>query len=249
MEVAPTVHYHMGGIKVNPETNETNVKGVFAAGEVASGVHGANRLGGNSLADILVFGRRTGISCSKYILKINKKTNNKISKTMQIQINNEIKRIYSYLKSNSKKLKRNKKINKKILIYELLDSLKVTMNNNVEIIKNKEGLTKALNKVYEIRKILKTKDSKINGTTLYNRGLFARLELENELIIAECIIKSAIKRKESRGTHFRTDFPKKLKKWKKNIICKKQNNSLKLTTIPINKLPKHLLFVGIEKYD
>ncbi len=249
MEVAPTVHYHMGGIKVNPETNETNIKGVFAAGEVASGVHGANRLGGNSLADILVFGRRTGISCSKYIQKIKKKTNNKISKIMQIQINEEIKRIYSYLNSNLKKSKIKQKINKKILIYELLDSLKITMNNNVEIIKNQEGLTKALSKVYEIRKILKTKDSKVNGTTLYNRGLFARLELENELIIAECIIKSAIKRKESRGTHFRTDFPKKSKEWKKNIICKKENNLLKLTTISINKLPKHLLFVGIEKYD
>ncbi len=249
MEVAPTVHYHMGGIKVNPETNETNIKGVFAAGEVASGVHGANRLGGNSLADILVFGRRTGISCSKYIQKIKKKTNNKISKIMQIQINEEIKRIYSYLNSNLKKSKIKQKINKKILIYELLDSLKITMNNNVEIIKNQEGLTKALSKVYEIRKILEIKDSKVNGTTLYNRGLFARLELENELIIAECIIKSAIKRKESRGTHFRTDFPKKSKEWKKNIICKKENNLLKLTTISINKLPKHLLFVGIEKYD
>ncbi len=239
MEVAPTVHYHMGGVKVDAETCATNIKGLYAAGEVTGGLHGANRLGGNSLADILVFGRRAGIWSAKYALHLD--AGNK--EILKAQLQNEIKRINSYLRSDEEPSQYN---NSKFRIYELLDTLRQAMNEYVGIIRNAKGLYNSIEVLENIKKEIK--DIKVSGTTKYNRSLLARMELENQLIVAECIIRSAIERKESRGAHFRNDFPKKNKKWLKWIICKKKNGRLALYPLQLKQIPKHLSFIQKEKY-
>lgn len=239
MEVAPTVHYHMGGVKVDAETCATNVKGLYAAGEVTGGLHGANRLGGNSLADILVFGRWAGIWGARYALQ--SKAENK--EIIMAQLRNEIKRINSYLAVGGKAAAH---ADGKFRIYELSDTLRQAMNENVEIVRNAKGLRNAMKILEDVK--IKINTVKIPGTTKYNRGLLARMELENQLIVAECIIRSAIERKESRGAHFRSDFPKKDRKWLKWIICKKKNGRLALYASKLKQIPKRLSFVKKEKY-
>ncbi len=240
MEVAPTVHYHMGGVKVDAETCATNVKGLYAAGEITGGLHGANRLGGNSLADILIFGRRAGIWSAKYALHL--ETGNR--EILKAQLQNEIKRINSYLGSSEETSQYN---NGKFRIYELSDALRQIMNEDVSIIRNADGLHNAMKVLETIKNEIN--NVKISGTTKYNRGLLTRIELENQLIIAECIIRSAIERKESRGAHFRSDFPKKYKKWLKWIICRKKNGRLSLYTSPFKQIPKRFSFIPKEKYS
>ncbi len=240
MEVAPTVHYHMGGVKVDAETYATNVKGLYAAGEITGGLHGANRLGGNSLADILIFGRRAGIWSAKYALHL--ETGNR--EILKAQLQNEIKRINSYLGSGEETSQYN---NGKFRIYELSDALRQIMNEDVGIIRNANGLHNAMKVLETIKNEIN--NVKISGTTKYNRGLLTMIELENQLIIAECIIRSAIERKESRGAHFRSDFPKKYKKWLKWIICRKKNGRLSLYTSPFKQIPKRFSFIPKEKYS
>ncbi|MCL5102068.1 MAG: FAD-binding protein [Candidatus Marsarchaeota archaeon] len=221
MEVGPTVHYQMGGIRVDPETGATNVEGVFAAGEVASGLHGANRLGGNSLADILVFGKRTGEGASKYAKKA--KTRPADEKEIQSAINEA----ESYIRENG--------ANPNVMI----EKLRETMSSKVGIIRNENDLQEALSVIEEMKAQLK--DVGVKGTLVYNKGLLACFELSNMLVATEAIVKSAIMRKESRGAHTRSDYPKRSREWLRNIICSIGNDgSMELSTIPLTEMPDNL---------
>ncbi|MCL4350251.1 MAG: FAD-binding protein [Candidatus Thermoplasmatota archaeon] len=198
MEVAPTVHYMMGGIEVEPETERTNVVNLFSAGEVASGLHGANRLGGNSLSDILVFGKIAGESAAGYAKDASP------SKITKKRIDQEIKYIKSFFREDGKNP------------YDLIDKLTTCMSENVGIVRDAEHLQKAVEIIEELKK--ESTEVGTVGMMKYNHGLLGCLELANMLISCEAITKCAIMREESRGAHTRSDFPKRNKDWKKNII-------------------------------
>ena len=214
MEIYPSMHHMMGGIKIN-EWGETIISGLYAAGEVAGGVNGANRLGGNSIAEGQVFGRRAGIAAAKFAKKV------KNSSLPNEQIRNEQTRIFSF-------------VNRKrgVIPHVVEDKLKQIMWDKVGIFRDEEKLIKAKKAVAELKveaKKMKTR------TTLKerNRDLQDCLEIENMLATAESVIEAAILRKESRGAHSRTDYPKTLDGWRKNIVVKKEKGEVILKIIPV----------------
>lgn len=230
MEVAPTTHYYMGGIKIDPDTNSTNINGLFAVGEAASGVHGANRLGGNSLADLLVFGKYVGEYASDYAKKAKENT------IKEEVVNEEIKRIKGFIKKDG------------VNPYTLTERLRNAMSENVGIVREEEGLKKALAEIEEIKKAYRNVG--VEGDLKFNPGLLQCMELYNMFTISELLVKGAILRKESRGAHYRSDFPKKDKKWQKNIIFKKDGEKLESYTSTFPEMPPYLKeIVPEEKYE
>ncbi len=221
MEVAPTVHYQMGGINVDPETAATRVRGIYAAGEVASGLHGGNRLGGNSLADILVFGKRAGEAAGDYVRSVEQ------AGIDGAEVRAEIDRVGAFLNSSGTNP------------YILVDRLTAAMTEHVGIIREEKSLGKALAEVLELRKLYAKVG--VQGELKYNKGLLAALELDGMLIAAEAVVRGAIMRKESRGAHARSDYPKKDPSWKKNIIASKSaDSSMSFRTEPVPELPDRL---------
>ena len=204
MEVAPTANHFMGGVRIDENCRST-VNNLFAAGEAAGGVHGANRLGGNALADTQVFGKRAGISASKAAKSSDFEINNE-------EIKNEIDRIDKLFKKGS------------ILPFEIKKELQNLMWDKVAIIRNEKDLKEALSHIKTLKE--KLNDMDINNETHYNKGLQEALEVINMVEIAELTVKSALIRKESRGAHFREDFPDTKEEWKKSIVMNK-NHSVK----------------------
>ncbi len=230
MEVAPTVHYYMGGIKVDPNTGMSSVKGLFAIGEAATGVHGANRLGGNSLADLLVFGKTTGSNVAAYISSVN---NSRIDSR---DIESEIQRVKSFIKENAENP------------YKLTEELRKTMSENVGIVRDEEGLDKAIKKIKEIQS--RIKDIGVSGGMVFNPGFLQCMELENMSQIAELLVIGAKMRKESRGAHYRKDYPKKDRNWLKNIVFTKNQNGIKTSFFIPPEMPDYLKkLLPEEKYD
>ncbi|PIP61376.1 fumarate reductase subunit A [Candidatus Roizmanbacteria bacterium CG22_combo_CG10-13_8_21_14_all_38_20] len=204
MEITPTAHHMMGGIRIN-EWGETNIPGFFGAGEVTGGIHGANRLGGNSLAEGQVFGRRVGIRASEYCLgqKHKKLSNEKITA--------EIKKVEDLLNR------------KQGVSYKTVqDKLKAIMWEYVGIVRNDKGLKIAK---HEVSKLLK-ETAKLTAT---KKSLAQTLETIEMVKLARIIIATAVMRKESRGAHFRDDYSKMSKKQEKNIIVRKVGISLTTT--------------------
>lgn len=204
MEVGPTLHYHMGGILVEAESQMTTVPGLFAAGECGAGLHGANRLGGNSLSDLLVFGRRAGMGANDYIkaLKGNPQPN-----ADQVQAS---------MRRATDILNRDSGTNP----FVIQDQLQDMMGKNVGIIRTKSELETA---VGELEKF-KTEASKVkaHATSQYNAGWHTALDLRNLLIASEAVAKAALTREESRGAHTREDFAGERDEWLKyNVIIKR----------------------------
>ena len=220
MEVGPTTHYFMGGIKVDTETNSTNINGLFAVGEAAAGVHGANRLGGNSLADLLVFGKYVGINAAAYAKKAN------LEKIPEAEITEEIKRVSGFINTNGTNP------------YSLTEKLRKTMSENVGIVRNEQNMQKALSVIFDIKK--EYKNIGVGGNLQYNPGLLQCLELHSMLEISELLVRGAIMRKESRGAHYRSDYPKKDRKWLKNIIFRKNGDKLESYTFSPPEMPPYL---------
>ena len=195
MEITPTMHHMMGGIRFN-EWGETNIPGFYAIGEVGTGIHGANRLGGNSLAEGQVFARRTGISSSIFVSKIkHRKFSDKI-------IKDETKRLDDLVKRT-----------KGISFKEIRKELGSIMWDKVGIVRDEKTLVSAAE---DIESLIK-KAAKMKAT---KKTLQPVLETFEMVKLARIIIACAIVRKESRGAHFRSDYPKMNKKWEKNIIVK-----------------------------
>jgi len=199
MEVAPTAHHFMGGIRIN-EFGESTVKNLYAAGEVTGGVHGANRLGGNALADTQVFGKRAGESAAKNALKGEIESNDAF-------IDAEEKRIKSFFKDGD------------VYPFEIKKELEEVMWKNVAIIRNEEGLKAALDRIKELKEMLK--DMRVTDVVSYNNDLLDALEVTKMLEIAEIVTKSALLREESRGAHYREDYPDTMDEWKKSIVFNK----------------------------
>ena len=221
MIIAPTAHHTMGGIKIN-ENCETNINGLFACGEVAGGIHGANRLGGNALADTQVFGAIAGKSANNYAENGSKNTNlNKINDYTKELINN-IKNEINDLKNKDNT---NNNTNDMENVYNLINSLKNTMWNFVSIVRTEEGLNKALEEINDLKN--KLNNIKLNGTV----EILRYFDLKNMIVVSELIIKSALKRKESRGAHYRKDFPETVEEFKGNLVA----HNGKTTFIPLRQ--------------
>jgi succinate dehydrogenase / fumarate reductase flavoprotein subunit len=230
MEVAPTTHYQMGGIRFDPETCMSSVNGLFAAGEVACGLHGANRLGGNSLADILVFGKRAGDNAAIFA------KDQDMKEIPEEEVQSQISYVLSFLKEKGTNP------------YSIMDQLTTAMSDNVGIIRDEEHLNKALEKVLELKKQYSTLG--VPGGRRYNHGLLACMELKSMLIVSEAIVRSALLRKESRGAHARSDYPKKSKEWLKNIIINNDGENMKFDYVPIKPTPAELAqYVKPEVYS
>ena len=207
MEVGPTCHYTMGGVRVDADTAMTCVPGLFAAGEVAAGLHGANRLGGNSLSDLLVFGRRAGLYAAEYA----KKTPGSL-KINESDILTSEKEMISYFEKESGENP-----------YTVHMDLQDLMQNNVGIFRVESDLLKALDGLKKLKE--RAKKVKIEGSRMYNPGWHMAYDLENMIIYAEALTKCALLRKESRGAHTRLDFPEpntEDAKW--NSVVRRGNN-------------------------
>lgn len=199
IEVAPTAHHFMGGLKINTDAS-SSLDNLFGAGEVCGGVHGANRLGGNALADTQVFGRIAGVSASKAAKKSELKSNEEM-------VREEASRIESLIKKGSIKPK------------EFKNRIKNLMWEKVAIVREEKTLNEALGQLQEMQKELADLD--VSDKKQYNTDLVTALEVINMIEICILTVKSAIIRRESRGAHFRSDFPETKDEWKKSIIINK----------------------------
>ena len=213
MEVGPTCHYFMGGIKVDAESSMTTVEGLFACGEAAGGMHGANRLGGNSLSDLLVFGNLSGRKAVEYSknLKSYPKVNDE-------DVKNIIKKATSILNRE--------KGNNPYLIHE---DLQKNMQYNVGIIRTKKEIIDGVNTINNLKS--QFKNVKAPGTSQFNPGWHEAIALRNLLISSEAVAKSALLREESRGAHTREDFPDERKEWLEYIIINKKGKDGEMETL------------------
>ena len=224
MEVGPTCHYVMGGIQVDPDTGAaTGVTGLFAAGEVAGGMHGSNRLGGNSLSDLLVFGRRAGVGASAYVKSLSVKP--KVSEQV----------IEKALNSALAPFKGDSGENP----YAVHQELQQVMNDLVGIIRDGNEMREAITKLEGLKK--RAKNVTVKGERQFNPGWHLSLDLENMLLVSESIAKSALVREESRGGHTRNDFPTMDKNWRpKHVINSWNGSSIETKIESIPPMPKEL---------
>jgi succinate dehydrogenase / fumarate reductase flavoprotein subunit len=191
MEVGPTTHYIMGGVLVDGDTQMSTVPGLFAAGEVAGGLHGANRLGGNSLSDLLVFGKRAGEFAAKFAKE------NKVGKLDEQQVQNTFKEVLE-------PFERGKTSEGP---FQIMEDLQEGMQANVGIVRKEDEMKSALGMLENLKK--RATKVGVTGNREYNGGWHASIDLSNLLMVSEAITRAAIERKESRGGHFRDDYPEK----------------------------------------
>ena len=221
MEVAPTAHYTMGGVVVDSETHSTNVKGLYAAGECTSGVHGANRLGGNSLAEILVFGKIAGFEASKFSENLNFQRRNKdIIKTANKELDN--------LTSNGDELAR-----------PLQRAVRDIMWEYCGVIRSEEGLKRGLEELKKIKKASKDVDVRPSAEGFIDLAL--AIDLLGSIDSAVSTILCALERKESRGAHQRKDFKDLDKKQAVNYIVEMINGEQFVSSQKVKTLPKELI--------
>ncbi len=199
MEVAPTAHHHMGGLRINPD-GSTSVENLFGAGEVCGGVHGANRLGGNALADTQVFGKIAGESAAAATDIAEFRYNNEA-------VEAEEARIKALIKEGT------------INPIAMKEEIQQLMWEKVSIVRNEQNLKSALERLLEMKEELKDLD--VDDRTQFNTSLITALEVINMVEVCILIVKSAILRRESRGAHFREDFPETNDAWKKSIVMSK----------------------------
>ena len=221
MEVAPTAHYSMGGVVVEPETHATDIQGLYAAGEVTSGVHGANRLGGNSLAEVLVFGRRAGLAAAEFSSKIK----------AQLRNPGKIRAAQDELDELTKPGDE--------LARPLQRALRINMWENCGVMRDEEGLHKGLVTLEDIKESSKSVD--VRPDAMGFRDLATALDLRGSLVAAEATLQSALAREESRGAHQRRDFPDISKNFKVNIqIQIAGDGEHELRLMPVNQVPDYL---------
>ncbi len=225
MEVGPTMHYIMGGIRVEAESQMTKVPGLFAAGETAAGLHGANRLGGNSLSDLLVFGRRAGLYAAKHAAAL--------ATAPQVRdddLKAALAEAVAPLRGDAGELPA-----------AMHESLQRTMDSYAGMIRFEDELAKAIHDIANFQ--MHYPHVKAPGGLQFNPGWHLALDLRNMLIGAEAIARSALLRKESRGGHTRGDFPETDKgQWSKvNIVCRKgPDDRMQVETIPLPPWPADL---------
>ncbi|HVH64840.1 MAG TPA: FAD-binding protein [Candidatus Acidoferrum sp.] len=229
MEVAPTIHYAMGGLRVDAETAATTLAGLYAAGEVAAGLHGANRLGGNSLSDLLVFGRRAGAAAADYIRNVG------LGKIDDRQIADEQQLLLLPFNADGKENP-----------YLLQQQLQQAMQDGAGLAREEKGLKACLNTILEIRQ--KAARVRVPGSRRYNPGWHTARDLRFMLTIAESIVRAAIERRESRGAHWRLDYLEKSPALGKvNFIAYNEGGNVKLRQRPVPQMPAELAKLFEEK--
>jgi succinate dehydrogenase / fumarate reductase flavoprotein subunit len=212
MEVGPTCHYVMGGIAVDSDTAAARgVPGLFAAGEVAGGMHGSNRLGGNSLSDLLVFGRRAGWHAAEYAQGVAYQR----PPVDEAQVNTAA---AEALRPFSAEADREGEAGPPENPYTLHQELQQTMNDLVGIIRREGEMEQALHKLAELR--VRARRAGVEGHRQFNPGWHLALDLRNMLLVSECVARAALERTESRGGHTREDHPTMDRKWRNvNLLC------------------------------
>ncbi len=229
MEVYPTSHYTMGGVRVDAETAASTLPGLYAAGEVACGLHGANRLGGNSLSDLLVFGKRAGEAAAEFAKDTPARSIDESA------ISQEQRRVCEPFTRDDGENP-----------FTLHRELQETMQQNVGIFRTEAELRLALNDVLALQQ--RAARARASGSQVYNPGWHACFDLQNMLTLAEAIVRSAIERKESRGGHWRTDHPKTDPELgSKNLMVTCEEGALRVSSRPIAPLPQELAVLLGEK--
>ncbi|HEX4787594.1 MAG TPA: fumarate reductase/succinate dehydrogenase flavoprotein subunit [Actinospica sp.] len=204
MEVGPTCHYVMGGVEVDPDTAASTVPGLFAAGEVAGGMHGSNRLGGNSLSDLLVFGRRAGFGAAEYVDGISADARPQVADADVQAARTEALAPLEYQSGENP--------------YSVHAELQQTMNDLVGIIRRGHEMEQAIARLGEFRE--RREKLSAPGSRVFNPGWHLALDLRNMLLVSDCVAKAALEREESRGGHTREDHPAMSAVWRKvNLVC------------------------------
>ena len=230
MEVGPTCHYMMGGLRVDADTTATTVPGLFAAGEVAAGLHGANRLGGNSLSDLIVFGRRAGLYAAAY------------AKAFEGQLTVDAGQVEEVANAQLAPFNGNGGENP----YAIHADLQNCMQNLVGIIRTEKELRQALDEIQMLKQRLKKVS--VEGHRQYNPGWHLALDLHSLLSISEAVTLGALERKESRGGHTRDDYPNADPKFGKiNIVIRKKDGEWSLSQEPILQMPDDMNALFEEK--
>jgi succinate dehydrogenase / fumarate reductase flavoprotein subunit len=223
MEVGPTTHYIMGGVRVDPDTQMSRLSGLFAAGECAAGINGANRLGGNSLSDLLVFGKRAGEFAAIFARE-----------NQHGQINtNEIEMatreaLVPFERSDGENP------------YAIQKDLQETMQNLVGIVRTETEMREALDRIGKLK--ARAEKTAVTGNREYNPGWHTALDLKNLLAVSEAITRAALERKESRGAQFREDYPEKDERFSKvnTIVSKSLDDSMQVRLEPLPETPDYL---------
>ena len=228
MEVGPTCHYMMGGIRVDAETAAATVPGLFAAGEAAAGLHGANRLGGNSLSDLLVFGRRAGLAAAEHAGRAGSVNID----TQQIdEASQEMLEPFARSEGESP--------------YRIHEALQDTMQSYVGIFRNKEDLKTGLSEIERLKE--RASRLRVEGSRLFNPGWHLARDLKSMLTVSEAVALSALERKESRGAHSRIDYPNYDESWsKQNNIVARDGTAMSLSRRPISEMPPELKHIFEE---
>ena len=226
MEVGPTCHYVMGGVETIPDTCASPyVKGLFAAGEVGGGMHGSNRLGGNSLSDLLVFGRRAGLGAAEYLDSRGGAAVAIDEADLQAAVDAALAPLNATDGENP---------------YTIHHDLQTVMGDLVGIIRNADEVKDAIVKLDALK--ARAKNVSVAGDRVFNPGWHLALDLTNLLLISESVAKAALIREESRGGHTRDDFPTMDPKWRQvNLICKSDGTAVEVTQQPVPTIPTELL--------
>src|SRR5216110_3126056 len=228
MEVGPTTHYIMGGVRVDPDTQMSRLPGLFAAGECAAGINGANRLGGNSLSDLLVFGKRAGEFAAKFA---NENSHGNIDSPSRTGSKIDI-----VAREALEPFERNDGENP----YEVQKDLQNVMQDNVGIVRTESEMQYALEQLKRFRE--RADRAGVTGHREFNPGWHTALDLKNLLTVSEAITLAALERKESRGAQFREDYPDKDERFAKvnTIASKAADGSMQIRLEPLPEMPEYL---------
>jgi succinate dehydrogenase / fumarate reductase, flavoprotein subunit len=223
MEVGPTTHYAMGGIHVDPDTQMSRVPGLFAAGECAAGINGANRLGGNSLSDIVVFGKRAGEFAAKFAKE------NSLGKIEQDKIEILAREALAPFGRSAEENP-----------YTVQRDLQEVMQADVGIVRTESEMKSALEHLKTFRN--RANRAGVTGHREFNPGWHTALDLQNLLTVSEAIACAALERKESRGAQFREDYPSKDERFAKvnTMISKAPDGSMQIRLEPLPEMPDYL---------
>ncbi|HET9368066.1 MAG TPA: fumarate reductase/succinate dehydrogenase flavoprotein subunit [Candidatus Udaeobacter sp.] len=223
MEVGPTTHYIMGGVSVDPDTQMSRVPGLFASGECAAGINGANRLGGNSLSDLLVFGKRAGEFAAKFAKE------NSPGQIDNDQVENAAREALTPFERRDGESP-----------YQVQKDLQNAMQDLVGIVRTESEMRETLEKIDSFKK--RTEKVAITGNREYNPGWHTALDLKNLLTVSEAITLAALERKESRGAQFRDDYPDKDERFAKvtTMISKAEDGSMQIRLEPLPEMPDYL---------
>ncbi|MGC1320721.1 MAG: fumarate reductase/succinate dehydrogenase flavoprotein subunit [Candidatus Udaeobacter sp.] len=223
MEVGPTTHYIMGGVRVDPDTQMSRSPGLFAAGECAAGINGANRLGGNSLSDLLVFGKRAGEFAAQFAKQ------NSLGEIRNDQIDSATREALApFDRSDSENP------------YQIQKDLQELMQDNVGIVRTESEMQYALGQLQQLKQ--RANHAAVTGNREYNPGWHTTIDLKNLLTVSEAITHAAVERKESRGAQFREDYPEKDDRFSKvnTIISKAPDGSMQIRLEPLSEMPDYL---------